>query len=323
MNRYPEAEFPKTILRPEIVAKHEELIRVLEGTVEDYAKIGRRDSSMFDWTLRVIENLGLSTVDPQYLCSLSVIKTKFALWEVLLDDLVDNVNARNFKLFDELLNIPFEPEHINLSKLNAEESKYLEITKTIWNSLISEIERYPKYKKYKNAFDFDVLQLLNALRYSKLVNESSNLTNIIENEAYVPHSMQIMIQMDLDLMCSNEFNDSELGDLRQLNYLSQKMAKIGNLIGTYPRELIESDMSSEAVVKFVKEHGNDFRFKLNKLLNKESRYPKFEEEIIEEWQKLYWLAKETAKEIKSIDTDRFLQEREFIQEVYQKKADLW
>ncbi|MDE1852078.1 MAG: hypothetical protein KGH69_05370, partial [Candidatus Micrarchaeota archaeon] len=157
MKRYPSQGFPKTVLRPEIVARHEDLVKDLSGTVEKYAQIGRRDESMFDWTLRVLENCSLSTVEPLYMGSLAVVKTEFALWEVLLDDLIDNADMRNFKLFDELFKIPFEAEHIDRSKLNADELKYLDITKEIWdNSLMGEIRRYPKYERYKKSFDFDV-----------------------------------------------------------------------------------------------------------------------------------------------------------------------
>ncbi len=324
MNRYPRDKFPATILRPEVVAKHEELLKDMLPVVEMYSKIGRRDSSMFDWLLLGLENLGLSTVEHKYLGSLAVVKTEFALWEVLLDDLVDNEQMRNTKLFNELIKIPFNSEQIDKSKLSKEESGYLDITKDIWdNALLGVVKNYPHYKKYKVALEFDIMQLLNALRYSSFVNEYSNAVNIIENEAYVPHGIQVMIQMDLDLMCSNGFNDKEFGMLRELNYISQKMAKIGNLLGTYPRELMESDMSSEATIKLLEEHGVDFKFNLNKILNMERRYPKFEEKLIEEWQKEYQLAKEVATRIKSVDTDRFMMERELIQEAYLKKADFW
>lgn len=312
------------VLRPETVSKHEELIRQMSVTVDKYEKIGRRDASMFDWTLRVLENCSLSTVEPQYLGSLAIIKTEFALWEVLLDDLVDNEETRNFKLFDELMKIPFDPDHMDRSKLNANEASYLEITKDIWdNDLMGVIKKYPHYERYKKAFNFDVMQLLNALRYSKFVNDDERTANVIENEAYIPHGMQIMIQMDLDLMCSKGFNDAELGMLRQLTYISQKMARIGNLLGTYPRELLESDMSSEAVLKFIKQREGGITFKLNKLLKRESRYPRFEEKIIKEWQDYYQLITEIAKEIKSIDTGRFLKEREYIEKAYEMKIDTW
>lgn len=324
MNRYPLDKFPSTILRPEVVSSHEELMRILSRDIDRYGKIGRRDTSMFDWTLRVLENLGLSTVETQYLGSLAVVKTTFALWEVLIDDLIDNADMRNPKLVEELLKIPFDADHIDRSKLDPKELEYLDITKAIWNeSLIGRIKKYPHYEKYCKSFEFDVLLLMVALRYSKFVNESENAVSIVENEAYMPHSMQILIQMDLDLMCSKGFRDSEFGMLRELNYISQRMAKIGNLLGTYPRELLESDMSSEALVKFQKEYGEDFRFKINKLLNRESRYLEFEEGLLKEYKSNYHLAEEIAKQITSIDVERFLQERNFIQKAYQMKADFW
>ncbi|MDE1865614.1 MAG: hypothetical protein KGH94_03190 [Candidatus Micrarchaeota archaeon] len=323
-NAAPSYEFPKTILKPKVASQHGELVKQMEPDIQKFIKLGRRDPLLFDWVLRVMENLGLSTVEPEYHGRLAVIKTTFSLWEVLLDDLADNEDTRNLKLFDEFVKIPLEPEHINESKLDTKELNYLRIGKEIWeNSVMGEIKKLPKYEKYKEALEFDLLQFINSMKYSRFVNNIKDAANIIETEVYVHHSMYVLIQMDLDLMCSKGFNDSEFGMLREVGYITQKMAKIGNLLGTYPRELLETDMSSEAVIKFMEEHGSNFKFKLNKILNKESRYPLFEEKLIEEWQKEYQMAKEIVQHIKSVDMDSFMKEREFIQEAYLIKITFW
>ena len=307
MNKYPLDKFPNVILRPKVVAKHEQHLDELATDIERYTKVGGyRDQSMFDWLLRVFENLGLSTVKTQYLDSLAITKTKLAMFVILIDDTVDNIDKRNFELFEELIKIPFNPDTIDSSKLESNAVKYLEFTRDLWLETINEVRTYPDYKKYQEALKFDVKQLLNSMEYSKFVNKYPNAVNLIENSAYVHHGMIVLIQFDFDLMCSDKFNDNELGILRELAYLSQKLARIGNLIGTYPRELIESDMSSEALVKFQKDYGNDFRFKVNKFLNRESRYPEFEKKLMVEWQKEYQLLKETVPQIKSIDGDKFV-----------------
>lgn len=323
MKRYPGDKFPKIALRPDVAARHEDHIKVLSVDVDRYVKIGHRDSSMFDWVLKVFENLGLSTVKPEYLDSLSVLKTKFAIFAIQIDDIVDNKDMRNYALFKEVLKIPFDPGHIDRSKLKPKDLEYLDFTQAIWDEMLNVIQTYPQYKKYKGAFEFDVLQLLNSMEYSWFVNMYKDANNKSEGDAYVHHGMFIMIQLDLDLMCSEGFDDKELGMLRELTYISQKMGRIGNMIGTYPRELLESDMSSEAVTKFLKDHGDGLGFRVNQLFKREKRYPKFEEELVGQWEKEYQSAQKVAKYIKSIDTDRFLQEREFIEKAYETKIDSW
>lgn len=322
MNRYPVDKFPQEVLAPEVVARHEKHIESLSQNIEGYAKVGHRDQSMYDWLLRIFENLGLSTVENQYLDSLSVVKTKLAMFVVLIDDTVDNAEKRDFSLFEEISKIPFTSEP-NLSKLNKHAIEYLNFTKSLWDEIISDIKIYPNFDEYKDAFYFDLKQLINSMEYSRFANSHPNAANLVENDAYVHHSMIVLIQIDLDLMCSRGFDSHELGTLREIAYISQRMAKIGNLIGTYPRELLESDMSSEALVRFRKDFGNDFNYKLNKLFNREHRYPKFEEKLILEWEKEDEAAKKLAKRIKSIDMERFMKERDFIQRAYRIKADYW
>lgn len=317
-------EFPEMLLKPNIASQHGELSKELQLDIEKFVKLGRRNPMLFDWVLRVMENLGLSTVEEKYLGRLAVVKTKFSLWEVLLDDLADNEETRNLKLFDQMIKTPLEPQYIDESGLNDKDRNYLRVSRGIWDeSVMGVIRELPKYSKYRDALEFDLLQFVNSMKYSRFVNAMKDAANVTETEAYVHHSMYVLIQMDIDLMCSKGFNDEEFGMLREVGYITQRMAKIGNLLGTYPRELLESDMSSEAVIKFLREHGADFKFKLNRILNKEKRYPKFEEKLIEEWQKEYQMAKEIASHIKSVDMDLFMKEREFIQQAYGIKINFW
>lgn len=314
------SELPKSTLKPEVVANHNKHLNMIRDDIEGYGKVGCRDVRLFNWLLWVFENVGLPIVDNKYTTSLVLLKTRFTIFEVLIDDVVDNNEKRDLRLLEELLKIPFYSEYINTERLNNKQLKYLNYARLIWSKIKNEFLSYPKYQKYKEALDFDINQMLNAMRYSRFVNTTPNAANFVENKVYVPHGMLILIQSDFDLMCSTKFDDREFGELREIVYLSQRLAKIGNLIATYPRELLEQDMSSEAVIRFTKEYGSDFKFKLNKLLNKESRYPKFEKEIIKEWKEQYDTVKSLTTKVKSIDMSKFMQEYEFLQAVYEKRS---
>lgn len=309
-------EFPQITLRPEVTVNHGLHLEVLKTDLEGYEKVGCRKKDQFVWFLRAFENLSLPTVKNQYLDSLAITKTRLAMFDILIDDKVDNPKVRDFNLIEHLLRIPFNYESYENSNLSTKDIEYLNFARKLWQEIIEEVKKYPKYKRYEDEFNFDLKMLVTAVEYSKFVNIHPNAANLIENGAYVPHGMTFIIQTDWDLMCSEGFDDSELGILRELAYTEQKMGGLGNLIATYPRELIESNMSSEALVRFQKEFGIDFRFKINRLLNNKKRYPEFEKQLMEEWQDLYLLAKEIAKNIKSMDVDKFLRECEFVQKAY-------
>jgi hypothetical protein len=308
--------FPEIILRPEVKNKHSQHIEDLKNDIDMYVTVGKRNKRIFYWLLDVFENLGFSSVDDTYLDSLAITKTRLAMFGTLVDDIVDNIETRNYNLLTELLKIPLNPSTISISNLSSSDINYLKFTQDIWARIIHEIKRYPLYKKYEIAFDFDIKMFLNSMEYSKLVNTYPNGVNLMENDAYAHHGMVVMIQADMDLMCSKRFDDSEFGTLRELIYLSQKMAKLGNLIATYPRELLESDMSSSALIKFQKEFGADFKSQLPKILDENNRHPEFEKMLIEEWKIKYSEAKNLAKQLKCINGDKFMIEREFIQQAY-------
>jgi len=321
--RYPRDRFPVISLRPEIEEKHEEHLAQLSKIINRYSKVGRRSPALYDWVLRLFENLGLSTVEEKYLDSLCLVKTKLVVFTVLVDDTIDNKDQRNLKLFEEVLKIPFTPEEVQTTNFTESEKEYLKLTKDVWKEIDEEIQTYPFYKKYYEAFRFDTYQLLNSMRYSRMVNALPVSANKFENTDYIHHGMLVMLQADLDLMCSKGFDERELGNLRHLMLIAQKIARIGNLYTTYRREIAEEDLSSEVMLLLQEEFGAGFLQKIQTILNKDKRHPDFEKVWKEEWKRLYEVETEIAKNIKSIDTNLFLKEREFIQTAYLNKADHW
>src|SRR5260370_17170231 len=53
--------------------------------------------------------------------------------------------------------------------------------------------------------------------------------------------------MDIDLMCSPAFDMRELGRMRTVACLAQKIAHVGNMLTTYPSEVVERDVSSPII----------------------------------------------------------------------------
>lgn len=210
----------------------------LEEAVRLYKMVGVRKGVdfLFNWLHNVYQNVYLPSIDMKYKDILAVDKTKLTIFDVLIDDLADNYIARNETLLEEFAQIPFK----NVDKY---ENEYLEIGRKIWSDCINSIKSYPRYEELRKLFFFDLLQVINAMRYSFLVN-TIDIENDIENEVYLHHGCMVILHCDMDLMCSRNFDLKELKRVRVILYLAQKIASIGNMLNTYPREIKEKDLSS-------------------------------------------------------------------------------
>lgn len=210
----------------------------LEEAVRLYKMVGVRRGVdfLFNWLHNVYQNVYLPSIDMKYKYILAVDKTKLTIFDVLIDDLADNYVARNETLLEEFAQIPFR-------NVERYENEYLEIGRKIWNDCINSIKSYPRYEELRKLFFFDLLQVINAMRYSFLVN-TLDIENDIENEIYLHHGCMVILHCDMDLMCSRDFDLKELKKVRVIFYLAQKIASIGNMLNTYPREVIEKDLSS-------------------------------------------------------------------------------
>lgn len=218
----------------------------LEEVIELYKTVGYRKGSefLFRWLNNIYQNIYLPCIDPQYKDKLSLDKTKLAIFDVLLDDLADNWKARDNQLLEEFARIPWEKD-IKLK------NQYIEVGRKIWDDVYNSIKLYPRYEELKDVFFFDLHQIMNGMRYSFLVNKF-NIANEIENDVFTHHGCMVILHCDMDLMCSLNFNLNELGEIRVILYLAQKIASIGNMLNTYPREIIERDSSPPIISLAIK-----------------------------------------------------------------------
>jgi hypothetical protein len=209
-------------------------------TVKDatmmYKSVGMRDADhLFEWLHNLYTWICLPCVSLDYRIPLGEDKTKVAIFDVLADDLADNYATRSRFLLEEFVQIPW-------GRASDKSDPYLDLGKKLWNDVIESIQAYPRYKDFEKPFFFDLRQVLTAMDYSSLVN-MVGMNNAIELDAYIPHGCMVMLALDMDLMCSPDFDLAELGRMRSVTYLAEKVAHIGNMLVTYPRELVERDLS--------------------------------------------------------------------------------
>ncbi len=240
-------QFPptlETIEREIAIVRELTLSDELLAWVERYSQVGIRNKYLWNWCWRGVEVTTLSCVPESQRAELADTKVLGVMLDVLLDDVADENGSSDF--LECLLAIPYGPQISQkaLQPFTPAQRAYAELTQAVWVEIQRRVERYPRHQEFAAALQFDYRQLLNAMRYSLLLNSDPSLLNLTEHDLYLPHNMHMMISATMDVMCSTDFDHRELGALREAIWRAQYMGRIGNLVTTWEREIDEQDYTS-------------------------------------------------------------------------------
>ncbi len=279
----------------------------LQRWMEEYEKVGERDEFIWKWLYKMFQVVSPFSVIKKYQKSLWSVKVLVTMFIVQLDDIADK--QKNEILLDKLLKISLKQNHIDFNYLNKKEKRYLIYTKNLWNYIEQKIKKYPKYKKLKKIFYFDTVQVLNTIKYSHFLNNYPYLINKTECDLYMPYNMVAMIYSELDLMCLSNIDFRKFGKIREIILLAQKMARIGNWISTWEREIYEDDFSSGVFIYAIDLGITtiDEMNKKNKLkIIKKIKNTKIEKNFLKEWERYYYEIEKLGTGIKAIYIKKFL-----------------
>jgi hypothetical protein len=206
--------------------------------VDEYEKIfSERSRFEWKWLGTVFRDAGvtLSSIDEKYLDSITDCKILFCLLYIILDDVAEvHKDEDQLKEMLEIFN------NNSVKKYN----KKIILLKELWQFLQNKLAQFPRYEEFKDVFMYDFKQVLNSAEYSILINKNPELINSTEIDIYDSHGMVVFLINGIDLMVSPDFDKSELAKLRSIFWHSQQMARIGNSLGTWKREIKEKDSSS-------------------------------------------------------------------------------
>lgn len=283
----------------------------LERWVKEYEKVGKRSRFFWKWLYQANQVIVFPGVPRQYKKSLRLIKTLFNVFVTLLDDVADEGSDK--RLLGELLKAPFEPSCINYSRLGKQKRKYLNFTYRLFRYIGLYIREYPRYKEFKDIFEYDVRQLLNAMRYAYLVNANPYIVNETECWAYCSHNMQAMIDLTLDLLCAPRFPLDKLGVFRQIAWEAQRMARVGNWVSTWARELQQNDFTSGVIAYMIGRDASSIDASLvedKRGIAKRVRRLHVEKHFLQEWEQSYRRIVDLTKKISLKGMKSFLWELE-------------
>ena len=202
--------------------------------------MGRRNIEYFAWIHDVYSWITLPSVSFDCKSLLSEDKTKLTVFDILVDDLADNYETRSYPLLERLASIPWQ------SKTEVATDPYLDVASRIWEDSMSSLSNYPRFNEFERVFYFDLRQVLSSMMYSYLGN-TAGIENQIETSFYSSYGCLVEVAIDMDLMCSPTFDMKELGPMRTVACLAQKVAHVGNMLTTYPSEIVERDVSSPII----------------------------------------------------------------------------
>jgi len=286
-------------LTPERIKKEVEAVQKtnlppeIQQLLREYKKVSQSDRKeyVWKWLYRTANIVILPTIEKKYRKSLANIKFLIFFFTGLLDDIADKNKLQNKKLLKELLKVPFNATSIQFGHLNQKEKTYIKFALKVFKKIGNTFKKYPRYKEFEEILAYDITQLLNTIKYSYLVNRNLYLINKTEYWLYMPHNMTVMINITIDLMCSPKFNIRHLGKLRELCWEIQKIMRIANWLGTWEREIYDSDFTSQVFGYAIDEGiitSDDFQKKDKSNIISKIKSADIEKSLLKEWEKIYW-----------------------------------
>lgn len=207
--------------------------------------VGERDHFLWQWLYYLFPEIQLSCVSPESGTRVRDAKLLASLYVVLLDDLAEI--EQDERTFQEAAKVPFRHKTPDITRSGVDGS-FVELSARVWAHVEEIVDSSPRNEEFRDLLEFDLKQNLNAIEYSYLISENPSLANVEETTTYDGHNMMLFTYVDLDLMHSPTFDREELATLRNVVRRIQQMARIGNWVTTWERELEEGDFSSGVVV---------------------------------------------------------------------------
>jgi len=198
-----------------------------------------RNNFLWKWLGVVYGEAGvtLSTVDNSYHKSITDTKILLTMAFSILDDVSEVY--KDEELLKRITNIIRNPDVI----IDDEDEECI-FFKEIWNHFLMTLSKYPRYEEFKDIFWYDFEQMLNSVRYNVLINKNPEMINLQDMHNYDCHNMIIYLLNGIDLMVSPDFDKKDLPYIRNAFWHAQQMARIGNWLSTWKRELKERDFCS-------------------------------------------------------------------------------
>jgi hypothetical protein len=226
-----------------------ELPPEFDPLLDHYAAVTTdRDQLLWQWLYYVFPSFRLSSVPREYVEPARKAKFCFSLFMTVLDDLSERHHDK--ETFEQGRKIPFGSTRCDADAPGVD-TEVLSLLQESWDLTEAYLKRAPRREEFRDLFEFDFRQSLNTMDYNRLVNEGPQLASPLGAELYDTHNMLLFVYVDIDLAFSPDFAHADLATLRDVTWDAQRLARIGNWVTTWERELDECDYTSRVVIEAI------------------------------------------------------------------------
>lgn len=300
---------PHKIKKELAAVKKTKLPAKFKKWVREYEEIGERNKFVWKLFLKAKREIDCMPAQKPYRTALEEVNFLITMFVVLLDDMADQ--SHNEKFLNRLAKIPFMGNAAKNGNFNKKEKHYLNFTLKIWERVSQLINKAPLYKNFKHLFESDINQMIGAINRDCFINNNPCAINKDDYWLYSPHTMQFIIGPAVNLMYLSVFVPGELKIVREIAWQGQKMARVGNCISTWEREVNEGDFSSGVFAYAIGSKtltAEDLTAKNHAKIIKKIKRSGTENELLKEWEKSYKKISSLAKKnkLKTINVAKFL-----------------
>lgn len=288
----------------------------LRELIDEYESLPEsRPRFLWRWIHHLAPANTMPFVEDRHAAAVATDKTMLVCFITLLDDLVEK--RADHETFDALADL-VRPGggktgigDIDTSDPGVDEA-YATVTARVWETLAGRIRRGQQYDQYAPLFRFDVQQVLTSVEYTSLAIERPGLAAASDLRRYEAHNMGVCAFADIDLMHSGVTLDEDRSAFRNAVHAAQRMARIGNWLSTWERELREGDTSSGVVVAAL-ERGlldtDDLTADESVVANAADQIAAhdIEAELLAEWNDQYRRLADAADRVEAADLGSFVE----------------
>lgn len=212
--------------------------------------IGDRNVFIWKWLYNVFKYYELDVVPDDISEETRTIKTLLAMYITIIDDVAEENHDR--ATFEQIRTIPTSVT--TQSSPSTVVSPTVSIESDIWETMMKKLSQTPMYDEFEHLFIYDIHQAMNSAYYSMITNETihNNNLNVMTQTGlsnYDSHNMCFFSLLDVDLMIATELDTADIALVREVHWDAQQMARIGNWVSTWKREIHEEDFSSGVVAR--------------------------------------------------------------------------
>ncbi|MFO7926336.1 hypothetical protein [Natronomonas sp.] len=219
--------------------------RVSELAADYDRRIGIRDDFVWRWIYSLLPSFRIPTVPKRHEPTVREQKTLLTIFITVLDDIAEHDGDKT--TFEQARNIPFPHQTVETGRSDVD-AETIEFARRVWRQFEAPLRSAPRGEEFAEILGYDVRQAINAMDYSRLVGEHPAMANLANAYRYGAHNMIMYPYADVDLMYSPDFDRTDLSILRETLGELQRLARIGNWLTTWRRELEEGDYSSGILV---------------------------------------------------------------------------